>query len=94
MHLNQMHQTYLLEAEQAQASREMTSGEHFLVIRRHLWVIVGLAISGAVLVGGWSSMQTPVYEATASIVRVRTCWIETGRLSTIRLLSTCRRTLN
>ena len=56
------------EIETVQVGREMTLGEHLLVIRHYLWVIAGLAMSGAAITAGWSSMKTPIYEATASVV--------------------------
>ena len=64
--MNHPQQTFDVEA--TDVAKDMTLGEHLLIVRRHFWIIAGFAASGAALALGWSLMQTPIYESSASVV--------------------------
>ena len=59
----------IIAVHPVQADRsENTFAEYVDICRRHVWLIVILAVGSAIIAGVWSFNQTPVYSAKATIV--------------------------
>src|SRR5438309_6236475 len=59
----------IIAVHPVQADRsENTFAEYVDICRRHVWLIVILAVVSAIIAGVWSFNQTPVYSAKATIV--------------------------
>jgi succinoglycan biosynthesis transport protein ExoP len=47
---------------------ENTLGEYLRICRRHLWLIIIVTVGSTTLAGVWSYLQTPIYQAKATVV--------------------------
>jgi polysaccharide biosynthesis transport protein len=61
--------TDLFKSQPFQGDRAVNPLEEYItVFRRRLWLIVSLTVGGAVVATVWSYLQTPIYQAKATVV--------------------------